>query len=404
MPKQNSVILNEAMDPDIAAVVHQAEKYIGLAVDKAVANSIDPKRFPIKKGTLEHLLLQRLKRAPAANPTRGETRADLLKESRRRMANAQRHWKERYTATGQLRKNAPRTSSYYGALATAVRLDSNKPIADQLPPDHFFGGSKRLLQRMDCLAKPVNDALPVSKDAYQWLKDLTGASGQPSSSLPTKTKLECVIKEVNCIDETDGFMWTEAGADEIYLGGMKVDPCAVVSKIPGSHVKDFDKDGDTKSYPPPTYKVFADFSLQDAGEWPRAFFATYVLAEKDMGGLGEFLSELVDLVRVRLAAELAASLGPEAAAILLAAAVPGVVAAAIAIALMVIVFIVVIAVFEAIKRAWEDDLFEPLTVMLPIDSPAAADNFDWVSEDLWGPLNFLGHGGHYQLFYSWRCV
>ena len=71
---------------------------------------------------------------------------------------------------------------------------------------------------------------------------------------------------------------------------------------------------------------------------------------------------------------------------------------------MVIVFIVVIAVFEAIKKAWEDDVFKPLTVMIPIDNPAAADNLDWVAGNLWGPLNFIGHGGHYQLWYSCRCV
>jgi len=71
---------------------------------------------------------------------------------------------------------------------------------------------------------------------------------------------------------------------------------------------------------------------------------------------------------------------------------------------MVIVFLVVIAIFEAIKKAWEDDVFEPLTVMIPIDNAAAADSLDWVSWNAWGPLNFIGHGGHYQLWYSCRCV
>lgn len=402
MPLLNLVPLNSSIDPDIASVANRAEKFIVLALDKAVANSIDPKRFPIKKGTLEDLLLQRLKRIPAANPKRHETRTDMLKEQGRRIANAQRRWKERYATTGRLKPQGPQTVSYFGSLANQVRLDSNKPIADQLPRDYFFGESPRLTERMRHLVKPLNNALPASRDAYTWLGNLTGVWDQLSSGAPPKTRLEILIKEVICIDETDGFVGTETGADEIKLGGTKVDPCAVVSKIAAEKVKDFEQDGETKTYPPPDYKLFADFSLQDQGAWPRAFFATFVLGETDMGGLGAFLSELVDRVKVKLAAELAAALGPEAA-LVLSTVIPGVVAAAIAIALMVVVFAVVIVVFDAIKKWWEDDVFKPQTVMVSIDSLAAANDLDWVSQDLWGCINFLGHGGHYLLRYSARC-
>jgi tellurite resistance protein TehA-like permease len=110
------------------------------------------------------------------------------------------------------------------------------------------------------------------------------------------------------------------------------------------------------------------------------------------------------MTRARLAAELASSLGPEVAAALIAAEVAVAVAAAIAIVLMIVVFLVVIAVFEAIKVAWEDDVFVPQTVMTVIESLAAAESLNLVGEGLWGPLNFVGHGGHYHVRYSWRCV
>jgi len=403
MVRPTFVPLNAAMDQDIATVVNRAKKVITLALDKAVAHSIDPRKFPITKGTLEHTLLQRLTRLPTANLKRGETKATFLKERKRRIANAQRRWKERYSLAGRMKANAPRTASYFGPLTPTIRLDSKRPITEQLPTKYWFGGSPRFLERMEQLLNPVNPTLPSSNDAYTWLAELLGTLPPGPTSSPPKTKLEVLIKEVTCIDETDGFCYTEAGADEIRLGGMKVDPCAVVTKIASEHIKDFKKDGDKRSYPPPSYKLFADFSLLDQGAWPRAFFATFVLAETDMGGFGQFLSSLVDQVRMNLAVELAKAFGTTVTSILVVA-VPGVVAAAIVVALMVIVFIIVLAIFEEIKKWWEDDVFDPQTVMITIDSLEASREIDWVASDVWGSLNFIGHGGHYNIRYSWRCT
>jgi hypothetical protein len=102
--------------------------------------------------------------------------------------------------------------------------------------------------------------LPASRDAYQWVNELTGsqAFGAAASAAipgaPAVSTLECLIREVTCIDETSGFCGTEAGADEIRMGGEKVDPRARVTRIPGFKIKDFEEDGDTKTYPPPNYK------------------------------------------------------------------------------------------------------------------------------------------------------
>lgn len=402
MPRPAPVPLDASIDPDIAAVAARAEKYFALAADKAIAHTIDPRRFPVGRGTLEALLLQRLQRPLSANRAKGETRADLARAQAQRLAQAQRRWRGQYTAAGQLKSANRQYQSYLGPLAGAVRLDSARSIHSQLPPGYFFGGTPRLVERAKHLAFPPDDTLPPSRDAWQWYRDLCGGSDAASPSATQKTTLECVIREVNCIDETDGFLWTEAGSDEIRLGGLTVSPRAAVTRVAAFHVKDFDSDGDSRVYSPPDYKRFATFSLEDEGAWPRPFFATFVLAEKDMGGLGEFLSSLVDLVQAQLAVELAEAVGMEAAAVLLAAVGPGVVAAAIAVALMIVVFVVVLAVFYAIKRAWEDDVFAPKNVLVQLDSRSAANSFDWVSQGYWWPVNFVGHGGHYQLFYSWR--
>jgi hypothetical protein len=405
MPRSTPFIhVNSALDADIAAVARRAEKWVTLAVDKAIAHSIDAAAFPLQRGTLEHLLAQRLRQAPPANTKKGEKAADMKAEKARRVAAAQKRWRERYTSGGRPKAAHARHLAHLGPLASTVNLASKKPIADQLPADFFFGDSSAQMKaRLTALAKPLDRAVAASVDAHRWFDELIGATGTTTPQPPSRTTVQCLVREVKCIDETNGFAGTEAGADEIRLGGLSVDPCAVVRRIASFHVKDYESDGETKVYAAPDYKLFADFSLQAPGEWPRAFFATFVLAEQDMGGFGEFLSELVDLVRMRLAAELAAALGPEVAAALVAAGVAGAVAAAVAIVLMLVVFVVVLAIFEAIKNAWEDDIFKPQTVMISLESLAAADAIDYPAQNLWGVLNFIGHGGQYQLHYSWRC-
>jgi hypothetical protein len=405
MPRLNRFVhLNSAMDADLAAIAKRAEKFISLAVDKAIAHTIDSSAFPVESGSLEHVLAQRLQRVPPANDKKAEGGAAIDKEVAQRIRTAQARWRTRYTTDGRLKPSNPKFRAYLGPYASSADLTSKKHIAQQIPADFFFGPSSQAMKtRLRALARPLDPNVPASVDAYEWFRGLIGAGDQSAAGPPAKTRAECLIREIKCVDETTGFCGTEAGSDEISLGGMSIDPCAVVRRIAGSHIKDYGSDGETKTYPPPDYKLFAEYTLQTPGEWPRVFFATFVLAEKDMGGLGEFLSTLVDLVRARLAAELAASLGPEVAAALVAAGTAGAVAAAVAIVLMIVVFVIVLAIFEAIKRAWEDDVFEPQTVAIPLENLAAADSIDYPSQGLWGIVNFVGHGGHYQLFYSWRC-
>lgn len=55
-------------------------------------------------------------------------------------------------------------------------------------------------------------------------------------------------------------------------------------------------DGDTKNYPAPNYKEFANIDFGTDNIWPKYLNATLVLAEVDMGGLADFLTKLVNKV------------------------------------------------------------------------------------------------------------
>lgn len=401
MPRLNPLLVDSRIDPDIALVARRAEHWIELAFDKAVAHTLDARRFPVQRNSLEALLVERLKRLPTPNRRKGETRADMIKGRGRRLKAAQQKWRADYTPSGQVRATSRHKMRRLAALTDSVELASARSISEQLPADYLLSGVPRLTQRMRPLAKPYDPASPASQAAYDWLKELIDAQSPPGTApAPSKTQLECVVESVTCLDETDGFVGSEAGADEIRLGGMKIGPDGRVKPVSSFKVLDFGQDGAKKSYSAPNYKRFADYTLKDAGAWPRVFIATFVLAEIDMGGLGEFLSLLVDQVKMRLAVEIATAVGAEAAAALIV--VSGVVAAAIVVVLMFVVCVIVVAVFDFLKTVWEDDVFDPVTVILPIESPAAADVLDHVADNLWGILAFEGHGGLYQLRYSWR--
>ena len=81
------------------------------------------------------------------------------------------------------------------------------------------------------------------------------------------------------------------------MGGTTVDETGDTKKVPQFTVRnDFD-DGEQKVYSPP--KQFTWFSLTEGATWPKSYFVTLVLAEVDMGGLAEFLNQLLEAVGKR---------------------------------------------------------------------------------------------------------
>ena len=103
------------------------------------------------------------------------------------------------------------------------------------------------------------------------------------------TKLELRIHKVRCDDETNGFLGSEAGSDEIDLGGTTVDESGDTHKVSPFRVASFGDDGDQKVFSPP--RRFTFFNLTEGTAFPKGYVATLVLAEIDSGGFNDFLRQ-----------------------------------------------------------------------------------------------------------------
>ncbi|MFO1434365.1 MAG: hypothetical protein U1F76_30505 [Candidatus Competibacteraceae bacterium] len=204
--------------------------------------------------------------------------------------------------------------------------------------------------------------------------------------MQTTNKLEFRIHKVRCIDETNPEWF---GDDEIALGGTTVDESGDTNKVSEFTVRnDFD-DGEQQVYSPP--KQFTWFNLREGTKWPKSYFVTLVLAEKDMGGLADYLNNLLDAVKGYVIEALTAALG---AAI---GASGGPVGAIIG----GVVGWVVAKAIEWLKEWWGDDIFEPRTVSVSIPSRAHR----WPggrTDSLERVVRFMGYGGTYDVTYDWR--
>ncbi|BCS33775.1 hypothetical protein TBR22_A30020 [Luteitalea sp. TBR-22] len=200
--------------------------------------------------------------------------------------------------------------------------------------------------------------------------------------------LEMRIHKVRCVDECNP-EW--AGDDEIALGGSDTDETGDTRKLSEFRVGNSFDDGDEKVYSPP--KVFTSFNMLEGSEWPKSYFVTMVLAEKDMGGLGDFLNKLVDAVKGHLLEALTTAVGGAIGSAL------GPLGAIIGAALGWVVG----RIFEWLKSWWSDDVFPPQTVSVTLDSLAsrwsggATDSPQYVAR-------FAAHGGTYDVTYDWRLA
>jgi len=124
------------------------------------------------------------------------------------------------------------------------------------------------------------------------VEDISSASFyQPSPPATIVNKgVNFRIHEVKCIDETNP-EWP--GHDEIHWGGVAVDDKDVTTKIAEKHVRDNFDDGEKKTYSPPDIVKY--FPLDD--KYPKEFLITMTLAEKDSGGMSDFLQKLYEAIK-----------------------------------------------------------------------------------------------------------
>ena len=119
-----------------------------------------------------------------------------------------------------------------------------------------------------------------------------------------------------------------------------------------------------------------------------------MLAEKNQGGLSEFVNKLLDKIKERVVAALAAAFGAA-----LGTAAGGPVGTVIGLA----VGFAVGKAFELLKDLVADEVFEPKTVSVII--PSLTHRFKGDKTDSPEIVSvFKGHGGRYDVAFDWRMV
>lgn len=338
--------VGEITDPNLRKVLKPILLQAELAAEKVAAHHHQPKAFALPKqaGALESILQERFTTLPALVKSKAAT-----------------------SAQARLAQPASVRTTRLGPLG-AVDLASAEPVETQM--------------------KKVE--LPKVKMTVKELAAAVGApAAQAATSAPPLRQVELRIHRVRCVDETNGFAGTERGADEIHLAGTEVDESGDTRKISAFKVRNFGQDGDVKDYSP--LKQFTFFNLGEGTKFPKSYFVTFVLAEKDMGGLPDFVDKLYSWVKEKVITALTAAIGGAIGAS------GGPIGAIIGVA----VGWAVGKVYEIFKSVWEDDVFAPVTVRL--DVPSMTHRFAGGKVD--GPqgvATFQGHGGKYELTYDWR--
>ena len=205
-------------------------------------------------------------------------------------------------------------------------------------------------------------------------------------------KLGFYITRIKCVDETNPEFW---GSDEIAIAGVSVDEDGDSIKIGENYVGGGFDDGDQKTYSP--HWQYHWFNMQEGKYWPKAYKIALVLAEKDNGGLSNFLNNIWEKISVKV---------KEAIAKAITDVLSGYVGPAIAAAIGQAVAWIVDKLVGWIINLFKDDIFPVFTASCTVPSFNARWNY---SNGTWGSTtsdlrtaHFYGYGGHYIVDYYWK--
>ena len=342
--------IGEITDPKVRQVLTPILRQAELAAEKVAAHHQQPKSFtlPAATGSLETILAKRFAELPEAAKAKAAT-----------------------NAVKRLAEPAAVRAKRFGEIG-AVDLASSVPIEEQ--------AAKAGAAVAPAVKLTINDLA----------KALAVPKGVVKGTFPALRQVELRLRRVRCIDETNGFFGSEAGADEISLGGSEVDETGDTRKISPFHVRNYGHDNESKTYEPP--RRFTFFNLTEGTKFPKSYFVTMVLAEVDMGGLPEFVDNLYKWVKDKVVTALTAAIGAA-----LGTASGGPIGAIIGVA----VGWAVGKAYEIFKSVWEDEIFTPVTARL--DVPSASHRFTGGSTtSAVGTATFSGHGGKYDISYDWH--
>jgi hypothetical protein len=175
-----------------------------------------------------------------------------------------------------------------------------------------------------------------------------------SAEFPSQKQVHLDLVRMVCIDETNGFLGSEWGQDEIYLAVATIGEDASTDQVPPFRVGDFD-DGTRKDFTPRkrlySWKVLAN------GKYPKHYFATLLLWEKDNGDLDETFEDIFKKVTDQVAKKIATILGTAIGGVL-----AGPLGAAIGALVGWLVSWLMNKIVSFLIQAWEDDPFIPRTI------------------------------------------
>ncbi|MBE9533898.1 MAG: hypothetical protein IMF03_02780 [Proteobacteria bacterium] len=205
-------------------------------------------------------------------------------------------------------------------------------------------------------------------------------------------KLAFYITKVKCVDETGGGWFGEWGHDEIAIAGVSVDEDGDTRKIPEKYVGGGFDDGDTKHYSP--HWKYHWFGLREGTGWPKSYFMTLLLAEKDWGGFSTVLNRVWEKIKAYVYAAIDKIVG----------ILPGWWKLVGTIVAKVVKW-VIDKLLGWIIKIFKDDVFPPRTLSAKLWSYGSRWRHPDGSWRTYSPrrrAHFYGHKGHYYVEYYWK--
>lgn len=222
---------------------------------------------------------------------------------------------------------------------------------------------------------------------------------------PDFKKLHLRVHAIECVKTTK-----EIDRDEIFLAAIKVEgdlqdaggKRKLAAKAEQGVLLDAGqfKKGDTRRFNPP--RNLASFSAGSRDDdWPRYYYATLLMIEKDEGNLGAVINQAVKSVDKAVSEEVAKAAAKAATSYLSYMASGAAVGTAIPLvgqAVGAAAGLAVKSVATEIKKSRKDDVFRPEEVHLELErAPRVAGQIT----DSRGKATFKDFNGHYIVTYSW---
>ncbi|MGV9361318.1 hypothetical protein [Amycolatopsis sp. NPDC003731] len=242
----------------------------------------------------------------------------------------------------------------------------------------------------DLAAIPVT-ANPTSADIIRLLDRhyaQIGLQRTTSGAVAPQDRVALDLVRVVCVDETNGFLGSEAGDDEIYLSGATIDDRGATDKIDPFKIGNF-SDGDRKDFNPA--KRLHTWQVATSNSYPKHFFASLFLFEKDQGDLDATFEKLFRKFADEVATKLASILGTTVGALL-----GGPLGAAAGALIGWLTGWLMGKLVDALVSAWKDDPFNPVQLEFIIPN--------WTSSlvDPSKVFHFTGPG-EYAVRYRWSA-